>query len=90
MTPMQIAMLLSGYLLAAMRLLNAGRALWIWAPPWFQVLAPGLLVAIPTMAESMSKSQTWLDIVVNLVLIAGAVGTAVRGVNKEKEESKKE
>jgi len=74
-----IAAYLAAFVLAFMRLNDAGRPLWAWLPAWLQPVFPALVTTLPDLASGLGLVQTPVDLGVALVAFAGALSTALRG-----------
>lgn len=79
MSVLELAAIIAGYALAAMRVMNAARWSWAFLPPVAQVLLPAIVTALPALASALGGVETKLDIVEAIVVFLGALGTAWRG-----------
>jgi hypothetical protein len=68
----QIVTFVVAFCLAASRILTASKAFWSLMPSWIAGVLPGLVVALPALAEGIAGSQSWTDLTVAF-LAAGAL-----------------
>ncbi len=80
-SPLSAALILTGYSLAAVRLLTAAKPLWgVTAPArWATVILPAVLVGTGTIPDALKGVTTWTDVMVALVTAIGAGFAASRG-----------
>ncbi len=80
-SPLSAALILTGYALAAVRLLTASKPLWgVTAPArWATVILPAVLVGTGTIPDALKGVTTWTDVMVALVTAIGAGFAASRG-----------
>jgi len=79
MQAIEIAAIVAGYALALLRLLNAARPLWAWAPTWVQVFLPALVTTLPALAEQLGMAKTGLDLTETVFVFIATLSTAARG-----------
>ncbi len=76
-----VVLILTGYALAAVRLLTASKPIWGTSIPtrWATVVIPAVLVGAGTVPEALKGVTTWTDVAVALVTAIGAGFAASRG-----------
>ena len=64
--------IITAFVLSATRILSASKWAWNYLPTLLQGLLPGLVVALPALAQALVGAQSWTDVTVAF-LVAGAL-----------------
>lgn len=80
-SPLSAALILTGYALAAVRLLTAAKPIWgtVKSVRWITVAIPAIIVGAGTVPDALKDVTTWTDVIVALVTAVGAGFAASRG-----------
>lgn len=81
LTAAQAALIISGHVLSAIRLLTASRAIWGTTAPtrWATVIIPAVLVGLGAVPAALEGAGSWVDIIVALTMAINTGFAASRG-----------
>jgi len=73
----QVVTFTIAFALAATRILGASKPLWGFLPPVVAGPLPGLIVALPALAQGLTGAQSWTDLTVAFLVAAALVAPGI-------------